>query len=273
MTDLSSNLARSFRSRLHSIALLTTSAEEYYVGSSVGLDLSTGRAVCISTSGTEHVRFIGWAEARVTGDGTNTVAVRCDGAVVERVSVTGASAATDVGRLVYMTDDQTFTLTRAAADAVPVGVISRWHSGTTADVLSLTFGESLALDSARPRETRLLGVVGFNSIVADDIVCSQQLWGHGRIVGFHSYPVRKAPTGTSGATVFQLLLGASGLGDLALAAGSGASGMFEFLAGTCASSINQRFSDGDVVTVKVKTATNAWDSSGAACFFVDVEPA
>ncbi|MGE0431117.1 MAG: hypothetical protein AB7K09_15325 [Planctomycetota bacterium] len=273
MTDLSSNTSRSYRSRLHSLALLTTNGEEYYAGSAVGLKLSTGRAVCVSTSSTEHVRFVGWCEQRVSGDGTNTVAVRCDGAVIERATVTGASAATDVGQLVYMTDDQTFTLTRPSADAVPVGIVSRWHSGTTCDVLSLTIGESLALDSARPRETRMLGTVGLNSIALNDVVCSQQLWGHGRIVGFHSYPARKAPAATSGATVFQLLLGASGLGDLALAAGSGASGMFEFVAGDCASSINYRFSDGDVVTVKVKTATTAWNSSGAASFFVDIEPA
>lgn len=49
------------------------------------------------------------------------------------VAVTGTSAVTDHGSLVYLADDQTFTLTRGTL-GLPIGFVARWITGTTCDV-------------------------------------------------------------------------------------------------------------------------------------------
>ncbi len=273
MSDMTSNASRNFRSRAHSIALLTTNSEEYYVGSAVGLNVNTGRAVALSSSGTEHVRFVGWSQERVNGDGTKTVSVRVDGPVVESVSITGASAVTDVGKQVYMIDDQTFTLSRPAADAVAIGIVSRYRSGTTCDVLCFSIGEAIAFDAARPKEAVAVGTVGLKEALANDVVARKVLYGHGRIVNFHAYTAQRLPSGAAGSAIFELLLGATSLGKINLDAASGASGIRAFSAATSTDAIDARFSDGDVVTVKLSTLTAAFDGEGAATFLIDVLPA
>lgn len=81
-----------------------------------------------------------------TGDGTDTGAAAATprpegvldigGGVVKEVTVTGASALSDVGTEVYLTGDNLADLTISATTTTPaVGLISRYHSGTTCDVL------------------------------------------------------------------------------------------------------------------------------------------
>lgn len=273
MSDMTANASRNFRSRTHSIALITTNEEEFFIGAAVGLNADTGRAVALSTASNKHVRFVGWCQQRITGDGTNTVSVRVDGPVVEAATITGLSAASDVGKLIYMIDDQTFTLTRPSADAVAVGLVGRFRSGTTGDVICFTIGESFALDAARPKETIALGTVGLKEAAAEDVVCRKPLFGHGRIVKFHAYTAQKLASGAAGEAVFQLLLGATSLGFIHLDATSGASGMRVFGAAASTNAIAQRFSDGEVVTVKLSTLTTPFDADGATTFFIDVVPA
>lgn len=50
------------------------------------------------------------------------------------VSVAGTSAATDAGSLVYLSDDNTFTLTRGTL-GLPAGFVWKWKTGTTCDVV------------------------------------------------------------------------------------------------------------------------------------------
>lgn len=53
---------------------------------------------------------------------------------LRRYPVTGTSAQANVGLPVYATDDNVLTITRPAANAIPVGVITKWWTGTTCDV-------------------------------------------------------------------------------------------------------------------------------------------
>lgn len=75
--------------------------------------------------------FRGFAARRVDNSsgsaGDKSATLRQEGIV--RLAVTGATAVTDVGAIVYATDDDTFTLTGGAA--TPIGRVHRWVSSTT----------------------------------------------------------------------------------------------------------------------------------------------
>jgi hypothetical protein len=67
-----------------------------------------------------------------------------DGVVWENVSVTGVAALGDTGKLVYLTDDDVLTLTRAAPD-LPLGLVIRHLTGALADVYLFSLGELVAI--------------------------------------------------------------------------------------------------------------------------------
>lgn len=81
---------------------------------------------------TEGFRFVGFTElganqTATASDGDNVVLVRTEGVI----SLVGAGlAATDVGRPVWLTDDQTISLT--ATNVGPIGKIIRYVSATEA---------------------------------------------------------------------------------------------------------------------------------------------
>lgn len=60
--------------------------------------------------------------------------------LARKVAVTGVTARANIGRLVYMSDDNTITLTRDTADC-PLGIIVGWYSSTSCDVLFFSFTE------------------------------------------------------------------------------------------------------------------------------------
>lgn len=96
-----------------------------YAGAAVGSSSGYGRPL----SGGDV--FLGFAVAKVDNSsgsaGDKNVRVKQRGTV--KLTVTGASAVTDVNSDVYATDDDTFTLTASGASAI--GTVVRWVSGTT----------------------------------------------------------------------------------------------------------------------------------------------
>jgi len=81
-----------------------------------------------------------------TGDGTDTGSTSASpvpegvldigGGVVKEVTVTGATSAVKVGSEVHLTGDNLSDLTLTSTTTTPaVGLITRWYSGTTCDVL------------------------------------------------------------------------------------------------------------------------------------------
>ena len=81
--------------------------------------------------------------------------------VLKEVTVAGlAGDQTDMFRMVYMSDDNTFTITPPATLAFPVGLTTRAVTATTADVMLLSLETLLAISLAGGlREDILLGVV------------------------------------------------------------------------------------------------------------------
>jgi hypothetical protein len=128
-----------------------------------------GAAVGANSSG--HMRplesgdpFRGFAMKRADNSagaaGDVNVSVRRQGIV--QLTVTGVSAATDVGKPVYASDDDTFTLTQTAS---PIGSIAKWITSTSclvyfqaAELRQITFDAGGSTTQIRPS-----GVISINT--------------------------------------------------------------------------------------------------------------
>jgi len=88
----------------------------------------------------------------VTGDATdaasldaNKAASITDAMEIDAINVTGASATTDAGLLVYATDDDTLTLTRPTVGC-PIGFVLEWRgSGTSCRVQMFSVAQVMAI--------------------------------------------------------------------------------------------------------------------------------
>ena len=86
----------------------------------------------------------------LTGDsGGNYSAVARGSIVLENVSVTGVSAITDAGKLVYATDGQTLTLTKPSV-GVAYGIVTAWRTSTYCDVYLFSFIEGVLMSMIPP---------------------------------------------------------------------------------------------------------------------------
>jgi hypothetical protein len=107
---------------------------------------------------------LGFSMARTTGSTSASPIVKAEvdlqGRVHHNIAVTGLTGdVTDVGRVVYATDDDTFTLTRPTLGH-PVGIVTEWVSATNASVYFFSFGELCAIGFAGcGRETVFLGTI------------------------------------------------------------------------------------------------------------------
>ena len=117
------------------IAFQLTNAQVIFAGALIGSDTTTGLAV--EWFDTANFIFAGIALRGVTGDTTASpvvdVDVNCGGMLLKKIPVTGVTAITNVGDLVYASDDNTFDVA-ATSNVAEVGIITRFYSGTTCDV-------------------------------------------------------------------------------------------------------------------------------------------
>lgn len=109
---------------------LPQAAEKIYEGSAVQRN-SSGYAAKISGAGQE---FAGFADGYVDNSAGSAGDRRCEmrqfGFAV--LSITGVTAITDVGKAVFASDENTFSL--VGSTGTPIGEIVRWISGTKAIV-------------------------------------------------------------------------------------------------------------------------------------------
>lgn len=94
-----------------------------YKGAAVGINAADGMARQLAAGD----KFVGFAEEKVDNsagaDGDKRVVVKLRGVV--QLSITSA-AATDIGKAVYASDSETFTLTQSTNTYI--GVVHRWVS-------------------------------------------------------------------------------------------------------------------------------------------------
>lgn len=120
------------------------------------------------------------------------------GRIYEALAVTGLTGdQTDVGRIVYMSDDNTFTLTRPTR-GVPMGICVRSTSATTADVLMFAVETILGLCLNGAAKAYLpLGSKQWAAIANGDIVTNMVLPNHAKILSVFAV-VDEAMVGAGG---------------------------------------------------------------------------
>tara|TARA_R100000808_G_scaffold9782_1_gene26541 strand:- start:3383 stop:3820 length:438 start_codon:yes stop_codon:yes gene_type:complete len=118
-----------------------------YAGALIAIDGDGYAAPWADTAG--YV-FAGLAMRQVTGDTSASPVPECEintsGPILKKVAVTGSTGQTDVGVLVFATDDNSLELGLTPTNVKAVGRVSRWYSGTTCDVQLFTPAEYLALN-------------------------------------------------------------------------------------------------------------------------------
>ena len=141
-------------------------------------------------------RLLGWDDEdfampaglttkKVLGATTTKVEMPMDSGrtIIRKATVTGASSQADVGKYVYSADDDptTFTLTRSAPD-MALGVIVRWRTSTTCDVLLLGFVDQYIRSGAGMRETINLGLASGIFSSGGNAQTGIKMSRHGKIV-------------------------------------------------------------------------------------------
>jgi len=181
-------------------------ADVFYPGSLVELNLTTGLYAPLGVTGAGAV-FAGICYKGITtaASGTQRVSLDVTGKLLSAVPVTGTTADTDVGKLVYCTTDNAnsdLTLTRAATDSIPVGRVIRWITGTDCDVLLFSLSESMSnhLSGAGRRSI----YSGYHEVFTAGFIIGSastglKLNGTGRIVAIDAFVVR-VPTSNSNTT-------------------------------------------------------------------------
>lgn len=271
---LSADTVRRMRSGITG-AIQIINAEVIYAGSYLALAsqshttaASRGRVDVFNDTG--GMAPLGFANKGATGDTSASPIVEAEvelgGGVVESVAVTGASAATDVGRLVYMTDDNTFTLTRPTT-GVAIGVVIRWQTSTTCDVLLFSFAELciLALGGSG-QELWNLGYFDANTVAVGNIRTGIAAPYHGAFLEVFGI-VDVAPAGSGGTAAINLEIGGTNVtgGVVTIATGDSKS---DKKAGTSITAANV-FHEGDLIDIEASSVVDM--TAGAFSLYAVVE--
>lgn len=182
--------------------------------------------------------------------------------VYVKIAVTGTSSIADVGRLVYLSDDDTLTLTpQTRVD--PIGQVIRWHTSTTCDVFKWGFGQrgSMAHIQRLWVSTEPKTVTG----TSGDLVTGFPMPFHGLILTV-GYVVTTAVTGSAYDTVINAELGGTNITGGTLALADGAAG--SYAVGSSFATAAHYFSRGTLLDLEI-SGTVATDA-GAVSLFVDV---
>lgn len=126
------------------IAIPGAGSTTFYAGALVGVVSGTG--YCVRMSDTANLSFLGVVMTQTVNSGASDhadVAVDTSGVIFEKVTVTGATSVVAVGGKVFATADDTLTLT-ATSNTKPVGVVTRYYSGSIVDVKLMTPSEYMA---------------------------------------------------------------------------------------------------------------------------------
>jgi hypothetical protein len=192
------------------------------------------------------------------------------------VSVTAASAITDVGRLVYATDGQTLSLTKPAV-GVPYGIVTQWHSSTTCDVYLFGFIEGVLLSLIPPvKETLVLGQIcsyALEGTSAIDLI-SYTSRRHFKINSVHARCIKPDAGLVAGAQTVNLEIGTTnltgGVVTLGYANCDGTADLYVAIDGTAVTAANE-VHEGDVITCELIASGTGFTAAKQGIFEVYCE--
>lgn len=149
----------------------------------------------------------------LTGDSGGTYgAVVRGGIILKNVSVTGASAITDISKFVYATDGQTLTLTKPSV-GVPQGIVVGWYATTYCDVYLFDMVESIIINSLcnQPTAYKSFGTFPTNAIQGTNAATlhTETAKEHYKFVSLHAIPKAYDNAVIAGAQTLNLQIGST----------------------------------------------------------------
>lgn len=170
--------------------------------------------------------------------------------ILRSVTVTGATAQTDLFRPVYATDNQTLDLARPADDAEVVGVVVKWHTSTTCDVLLLGLAVQIAVGFAGGnRQVIELGHFDHAALTTGDKVTDLPMPFHGKFVSLHG-AVETAFTGSAGTAALNLEIGTTNVTGGVLTVSTAAGGTIGTVLNGTAITAENVFHEGDLISLE-----------------------
>lgn len=282
MTALAANLSRTFRHDTQQ-RFVVGASQEIFKGAAIGQRASDGKVY--EWTGAAGEKFVGFAAeyiqtnssgyrvrqgvpAGYNDSSTETPYVWVIGPdkIVQSVTIAGISAQTDQLEPVWMTDDNTFTLTPQADDP-PVGYVlgNISVSGGTADLAVFNFdimGVDLLPEGGWRKDTLVNGIghVGISTTFVDQVT-DLPLHGAGRISKLLFIFGRKS-SGHTGALKFKLRLNNTFLKNTAGTFVFSVTTAYATVRGKVASvniadsgTYSAKFGAGDLVRVRAQCAT------------------
>ena len=189
--------------------------------------------------------------------------------LLRRVAVTGAASAADVMSYVYASDNATLTLTRPTDDAVVFGVIVKWHTSTTCDVLTLGLLGQILMAAQASRFWLELGSYDNADLVTGNIATALVMPFHGKVISLHGI-VEKAFTGASGTADVNLEIGGTNVTGGVLTVSTAACGTIGTKVDATAITAANVFHEGDTVDVEVAN-TGGTQTAGRVRLYALVE--
>lgn len=205
----------------------------------------------------------------VTGDGTSDemIAGIMESFIVANDSVTGVTAATDVGRYVYLSDDDTPTLTRPTVGC-PLGVVVAHRTSTYCDVMYFSVETVIAIVAGGcAQHTLNLGTWLCSAMTNGNILTGFPAPHQGQILSFFAI-INQAPAGTGGTVTLNLEIGGTNVGtsgtDTVVVETGDALGAKK---ASAAISANNVFHEGELIDVEAASTTAM--SSGMFTLFME----
>jgi hypothetical protein len=199
-----------------------------------------------------------------------TAEVYAKGRVVERLAVTGlAGDNTDVYKLVYATDDTTFTLTRTQPN-LPVGIIVNAITSSVADVYFFSFAELAILSLAGGhRKTWLIAAFTAEFAATGDLLKGIEAPCHGRILDVYAICAAAPSDADLDATINLEIGGTSVTGGVVTVAAADTVGLKKDGTEVTAENV---FHSGDLIDVETTVTAAGTAGDGFYCLYVDYEP-
>lgn len=174
--------------------------------------------------------------------------------ILRRVTVTGAASRADILKPVFVTDNQTMTLTRPDDDAEVVGSVIEWHTSTTCDVLIFGLIGTLILGMAGGnRQVVELGAYNNVELADGDIMTGFVMPFHGKFISLHGI-VLEAFTGSGGTATINLEIGGTNVTGGTLVVSTAAGGTVGAKLDAAAITAANVFHEGDVIDLEVSAA-------------------
>lgn len=175
--------------------------------------------------------------------------------ILRRVTVTGAASRADILKPIYVTDNQTMTLTRPSDDAEVCGAIIEWHTSTTCDVLLFGLVAQLVLGMAGGNyEHFTIGSFDHADLANGNIVTALPMPFHGKFISLHGV-VEKAFTGSGGTATLNLEIGGTDVTGGTLVVSTAAGGTIGTKLDAAAITAANVFHEGDTIDLEVASAS------------------